>query len=184
MGRELRLVPPNWRHPQVKHEYSGEMRDQPMFDENFDDVFAAWLVEFDRIRSDDLTDNERGYWPRRLADWLRDAGAPPDPAYYRPWRDDEATWFQVWQTVSEGSPVTPPFETKEELVEYLVENGDFWDQKRWRDGDRFMQPTKPGYSREAAERFVMGSGWAPSMVMIQDEHGSRVFSGISAASAE
>jgi hypothetical protein len=68
-------------------------------------------------------------YPRGLADWLNDWG-PPDPAYYRPWKDDEATWYQVWETESEGTPISPPFATREELVEYLVNNGGFSQVKR------------------------------------------------------
>lgn len=78
----------------------------------------------------------------------------PDPAFYRPWTDAEATWVQVWETVSEGTPVTPPFATKAELVDYLVAGGDDWDRKRGRGG----------YSREQAVAFVE-SGWVPSMVV-------------------
>lgn len=62
-------------------------------------------------------------------------------------------WWQVWETVSEGSPVTPAFATREQLVDYLVENGDHWDQKR---GDG-------GWGRDNAELFVE-SEWAPSLI--------------------
>ena len=31
--------------------------------------------------------------------------------------------WQVWETVSGGSPVTPVFASAEELIDYLVENG-------------------------------------------------------------
>lgn len=65
----------------------------------------------------------------------------------------EGEWWQVWETVSEGSPVTPAFATRDELITYLVEHGDAWDQKR---GDG-------GWAREAAESFV-GTGWAPSLI--------------------
>lgn len=61
--------------------------------------------------------------------------------------------WQVWETVSEGSPITPVLDTAERLVDYLVENGDLWDQKR---GDG-------GWERDAAESFVQAA-WAPSMV--------------------
>lgn len=94
-----------------------------MCDLNFDDAFADWLADFDRIRAGD-----RELYPRGLADWLNDWGRPPDPAYYRPWKGDEATWYQVWETESgdgEGTPITPPFATREELVEYLVNHSDF-----------------------------------------------------------
>lgn len=152
MGREIRRVPPNWKHPQVKNPHTGRMEDQSMYDETFEKRFAGWLVEFDRIRAGDLTADEREYYPRGLGDWLKDE-TPPDPNYYRPWADEEATWWQVWQTVSEGTPVSPPFATQEELIDYLATHGDFWDQKRGDDP----------WGREAAERFVK-AGWAPSFI--------------------
>lgn len=31
-------------------------------------------------------------------------------------------WYQLWETTSEGSPVSPPFETPEELAKYLADN--------------------------------------------------------------
>ncbi len=36
--------------------------------------------------------------------------------------------WQLWETVSEGSPITPVFATPEELVNYMV-NGDTWKRK-------------------------------------------------------
>lgn len=161
MGREIRRVPPNWKHPTARNRYTGEEHDKPMYDQRYEDAAAEWLADFDRIRNGGMTDDERGCYPRGAVEWAHDNTAP-NPEMYRPWTDEEATWFQVWQTVSEGSPVTPPFETKAELVEYLVANGDFWDQKRGREahGDR----ARPGWDREAAERFV-DNEWAPSMIV-------------------
>jgi len=151
MGREIRRVPPNWEHP--KDDRGNYL---PMRDRTLEDRFAQWLADFDRIRCGELSEIERECYGEgnALANWLQDDGNPPDPKYYRPWSDAEATWFQVWETVSEGTPVTPPFETKQELVDYLVECGDFWDQRRG----------NGGHSRKAAEHFV-DSGWAPSFVM-------------------
>lgn len=48
--------------------------------------------------------------------------------------------WQMWETVSEGSPVSPVFATPEELVDWMTQPGD---------GD-WRRP----YSREAAEAFV------------------------------
>lgn len=153
MGREIRMVPPNWQHSKNDR---GHL--QPMHDRSFADEFTQWLADFDRVRAGSLTDLERECYAEPgmnpLAEWLRDEGTPPNPAYYRPWRDDEATWFQVWETVSEGTPVTPPFASRSELVDYLVAGGDDWDRKRG----------TGGYSREQAEAFV-NAGWAPSMVI-------------------
>lgn len=61
--------------------------------------------------------------------------------------------WQVWETVSEGSPITPVFDTREALIDYLVEGGDGWDRKR---GDG-------GWTRENAESFV-SHAWAPSLI--------------------
>lgn len=49
---------------------------------------------------------------------------PPDPDRHRPAFGAEATWYQVYETVTEGTPVTPPFETLAELVDWLVEKGE------------------------------------------------------------
>lgn len=62
----------------------------------------------------------------------------------------EGEGWQIWETVSEGSPITPVFPTAEALIEHLVTVGDGWDGP---------------FSRETAEKFVHGSGWVPSMVM-------------------
>ena len=91
-------------------------------------------------------------------------GAPPSPEYYRPdWTAEEMTWFQVYETVSEGTPVTPPFATQQEVVDYLVEYGDFGNQKRRSEGKSFMRCTP--WPQEEAQAFVFGSGWAPSMII-------------------
>lgn len=56
--------------------------------------------------------------------------------------------WQVWQTVGEGSPITPVLPTAEALIDHLATIGTVWDDgKPWR--------------RSAAEAFV-GDGWAPS----------------------
>lgn len=145
-----------------------------MYNKSIADAHADWLADFDRIRAGNLTEIERecyaGPGKIPLAEWLSDDGMPPDPRYYRPWRDDEATWFQVWETVSEGSPVSPAFATREELVEYLVKHGDFWAQKR-----RERPP-----SRSAVEAFVLGDGWVPSMVVVSNDQGSQTATGIGA----
>lgn len=132
-----------------------------MYDQRFEDAAAEWKAEFARW--------EAGERPEYCSDKNKDseyweyAGGPPsDREYYKPWSDEEATWFQVWETVSEGTPVTPPFETKDELIGYLVEHGDFWDQSRRREGCTSINCDP--WSRESAEAFVNGPGWAPSFV--------------------
>jgi hypothetical protein len=159
MGREIRRVPANWDHPKQEGQYDGRL--QPMFDETFEKAAADWKAEFAKWEagerpsycSEDSVALE--YW-----EWN---GGPPDRAYYRPWKDEDATWFQVWETVSEGTPVTPPFETKEALIDYLAIEGDFWDQRRG-DGP---------WRRDAATRFV-NAGWAPSLIVECSAEGNKI----------
>jgi hypothetical protein len=166
MGREIRKVPPNWEHPKTERfnpfKLSSETHFQPMYDRAFSESMREWIAGWEAW--------ERGERPSYCDDESRDMpyweyeGAPPDPAYYRPdWKPEEMTWFQVYETVSEGTPVTPPFATKQELIDYLVANGDFWDQKRRAEGGTIMRCTP--WPREEAEAFVNGPGWAPSMVI-------------------
>lgn len=61
--------------------------------------------------------------------------------------------WQVWETVSEGSPISQVFPTAEALIEHLVTVGLNWGV------------SSGPYSRQAAEDFVKISGWAPSAVI-------------------
>lgn len=185
MGRELRRVPPNWQHPQEDkyNPFKGitETRYKPLFDEAVDVAWNEWWEEFEKWKA---IEGDRVRAEYGEADYPKDQpyaafcawhGSPPDPDYYRPaWNEGEATWFQVYETVSEGTPVTPPFETQDELIVYLMNHGDFWDQSRRKEG-RSSLNCDP-WSREAAEKFVLGTGWAPSLVSI----GGQVMSGVDA----
>lgn len=61
--------------------------------------------------------------------------------------------WQVWETVSEGSPISPVFATANELVGWLVSNG---------------------YSVAAAKNFVKSTGWVPSLVSVGGKHYSDI----------
>ena len=58
--------------------------------------------------------------------------------------------YQLWQTVSEGGPVSPVFDTREELARWLSEDGN----------DRGITT---GTTFEQWMRFL-DAGWAPSMM--------------------
>ena len=173
MGREIRRVPSNWDHPKNEH---GSY--QPMFDASATERFEEWLKDFGKFKRNELSEisEEHGYDINdpysAFCDWN---GGPPDHQYHRPsW--SEATWWQVYETVSEGTPVTPPFATQHELIEYLVANGDFWDQRRRKEGRIISSFSCEPWAREAAEAFVKGPGWAPSFVAT----GSEIKSGVEA----
>lgn len=166
MGREVRNVPENWDHPITEDCYN-RSRLQPMYDQTYEDACAEWLADFDRIRAGGMCSFEKEVY-KNECHWASHNIAP-DPEYYRPWSDCDAKWYQLWETVSEGTPVSPPFETKEGIIDYLANNGDFWDQKRCNEPSwGTLYGGVHGVSawgRQKAERFIMGSGFAPSLVV-------------------
>ena len=162
MGREIRRVPPNWEHPRYtsddlrpgEQHLLGELKS--FMDKTFEQAMEEWFEGWQKwkagtheyqLSSDFDTDGELFH---------EYEGGPPQPESYRPVYDQEPTWFQVYETVSEGTPVTPPFETLEELGDYLLKRGDFSDQAEGR------LPSK-----EAVEKFLE-SGYALSMAITGD----------------
>ena len=161
MGREIRRVPPTWDHPKTTR--FGKSAYQPLRDQDYDAAASEWLqglldweADKDGERSRVMReDGVRHYW-----DWH---GEPPDKDCYRPaWTPEEMTAFQMYETVSEGTPVTPVFITKEALVEYLVTHGTFWDNGT-------------GWNRQAAERMVRDE-WAPSLIVRSGPSGTFIAS--------
>jgi len=64
----------------------------------------------------------------------------------------EGPGYQLWENVSEGSPVSKVYPNKESFIDYLIAEG---------------------HSREAAERFI-SLGSAPSMIMTTSADGERM----------
>lgn len=60
--------------------------------------------------------------------------------------------FQMWETTSEGSPISPPFETAEKLARWLADAG----------------ASSFGAMTSTYEQWLsmIGKGWAPSMVSV------------------
>ena len=146
MGREIRRVPPNWEHP----ECTGFMKTgpQPMRDTEYAPHIEKWMDGYflwkigEHQHQKENPDHKGEYWDL--------VGCPPNPLYFRPKFKEEPTWYQVYENVTEGTPCTPPFETKEELVNYLVEHGEtFGMGQKW--------------DRKAAEQFV-DDGWVPTAI--------------------
>ncbi len=83
-------------------------------------------------------------------------GIHPDyKEVYEAWESEEppeGDGWQVWETVSEGSPISPVFSDSYLLIDWLKEQG---------------------YSRDAARAFVERQ-WAPSMVMAISSDGVQI----------
>ena len=122
MGREVRKVPKDWQHPK-----GDNGRYIPLFEGR---LFAAYLADFQS------GDNENE--PHK-SDFMPD------------WPESEKTHFMMYENTSEGTPISPAFETPELLARWLADNG----------ASSFGRQTA---SYEAWLRVARG-GFAPSMVM-------------------
>ncbi len=143
MGREIRRVPPNWQHPKSEKGHY-----KPMYDASFDDKLNEW-VENNNLWKAGKHPDQLKYPDETNCEYWQWSGGPPDPEYYRPEFKQDPTWYQVYETVSEGTPLTPPFETKEQLLNHLITIGTDYEEP---------------WSRKAAESFIKHE-WAPSMII-------------------
>jgi len=158
MGREIRKVPKNWNHPRDKR---GNL--QPMFDEVYEEVADRWvarciawanrdiakLKEFGQWIGTDAADAERIF--REHPYFWQWTDNPPNPDYYRMKWDSPAECYQIYENVSEGTPVSPVFETKAEMAQWLVDQG---------------------HSEDAAARFIEAE-WAMSMMICTTADGQQ-----------
>ena len=136
MGREIRYVSAHWEHPRTAR---GEY--QPIHNKDMDTAMVDWRSEIAA---------ESAYYDSE-AECIADLPPPTKyPDFYRPtWTEEEANWVQAYETISEGTPVSPAFSTKEELGDWLLRNGDFYSS---------ATPT-----RASVEKFLQDE-WAPSFV--------------------
>lgn len=79
--------------------------------------------------------------------------------------------WQVWETVSEGSPITPVFATREALIDHLVTYGTTFEQHSLKKG---YTTDAPGWTRPNAEAFVEAE-YACSMVGFSGPGGNRFY---------
>ena len=131
MGREIRRVAANWNHPTDEKG-------------NYIPMHSSFPYNETEIQ-EGLRDG-----------WLKGQSPNYGVAVMPQWPEAQRVHIQVYETVTEGTPVTPHFGTKEELAKYLSENGDFAYQK----GYSAISP-KPTYDQ--AIRFIE-DGYVPSMM--------------------
>jgi hypothetical protein len=150
MGREVRRVPADWHHPN-NESWTGREGFKPLHDG-------------DRYQGD-----HDGFIEKLTVEGLQAAidyyGQAPDQNDYMPqWRPEERTHFMMYETTSEGTPISPAFETPEELARWLADTG----------ASSFADMTAT-YEQWLS---VARGGWAPSAVTV----GGRIMSGVEALS--
>ncbi len=102
MGREVRRVTKDWEHP--KDDIG---RHKPLYGGNYREEAKEFLKMA----------NEEG-----LQEALEYMGCPDKDNYMPDWTEEEKTHLMMYETTSEGTPISPAFETPEELARWLTDN--------------------------------------------------------------
>jgi hypothetical protein len=119
MGVEIRKVPKSWQHPKDEKGYY-----KPLFNGSFEDAFKKWDERRKLWIEGKDPDADEFNYPKTSEGFIEYDGDAPDPEFYRveKWTEDEARCYQLYENISEGTPVSPVFETLKELEDWLVKN--------------------------------------------------------------
>lgn len=119
MGREIRRVPPNWEHPKVNAEYF------PLHDQCYEAVAQDWDYQAGLWERYEHPDQSKYDAAMDCATWEEWHGERPDPTYYRHrcWGEDEATSYQIYENVTEGTPLSPVLPDIEAVRAWLFAAG-------------------------------------------------------------
>lgn len=118
MGREIRKVPKGWEHPK-----NDKGRFRPAYDKFYIDALEEWIKEHrlwqdgkhpDQIETPESTGRYLYY-----SQW---SGNPPkiEDYLHQKWTEEEAVCFQVYENVTEGTPVSPVFDSLQEVESWLI----------------------------------------------------------------
>jgi|SRR3989304_2374966 len=115
MSREVRRVPPTWQHPRGPNdEYV------PLLDKLVEHT-AQWDAEAALYERHEYPGATAANYA--MSTFVQYYGPRPDPADYMPvWSAEERTHYQMYETCSEGTPISPVMATPEELAEWLYAN--------------------------------------------------------------
>jgi len=130
MGREVRMVPPDWQPPT----YFGkdwrtnmpDLRFRSLLAGGFDAALGDWKENKAAWDRGEVRDWTTGGWKPKVGDegtfeeWH--GGEPKRENYMPDFAPGTATHLMMFETTSEGSPISPAFATPEELARWLADN--------------------------------------------------------------
>jgi hypothetical protein len=104
MGREVRMVPSGWKHPKDEED--------PKHFKPLMSGYAETAQAFLNLKTLDELQKALDYH-----------GCPDRNDYMPEWTEDVATHYMMYETTSEGTPISPAFATPEELARWLADTG-------------------------------------------------------------
>ncbi len=134
MGREVRQIPKDWQHPKGKVSWSNEPEHIPLFD-GYDAALSEW-EETKKEWDTEIRKSEEYMFSAMLKhkadggtfeDWHGEkprlySEFPEIGSYVPDWPSKERTHYQMYETTSEGSPISPVMESPEALARWLTDH--------------------------------------------------------------
>jgi hypothetical protein len=122
MGRELRRVPADWSHPRGE-----DGRYRPLIGGDYEAAHAEWAEHMQHWLHGEVTDWDGGWLPRSDGDGDTFAecwGDEPAPGEYMPnWPEAQRTHCQMYETCSNGTPISPVMASVKNLARWLADHG-------------------------------------------------------------
>lgn len=137
MGREIRKVKIGWNHPEKREGFPERKHYIPLLD-----GYAESKEEFLKMLKDE------GY--ERAVEYF--GGAPNIENYMPELAVGEPFRIMMYETTTEGTPISPAFDTPEELAKWLADNGASAFGRQTATYEQWLQTCK--------------DGWAPSAIVI------------------
>lgn len=121
MGREVRRVPADWEHPTNERDQLIPLKD------SYNKRLADW-EESEAKWNEGLRSDFRGGWEPRQGNELRmtfsdwDGEGPRQEDYMPDWPVEQRTHYQMYEDTTEGTPISPVFDSPEKLARWLADN--------------------------------------------------------------
>lgn len=140
MGREVRMVPANWEHPKYDANHPEVVNKGrtflvgqyvSKFKESYNQAVIDWndgKNQWENGLCPTYSSTGPKYAPKseyeKKISWREFAGPKPKTEDYMPnWTEEERTHYMMYETTSEGTPISPAFATPEELAKWLADTG-------------------------------------------------------------
>ena len=138
--REVRRVPLNWKHPQEGIYHNGRTRYRPLH-------ARSRLLDLDR-------------WNAENPDLAEDDAYGPDD-YMPEFPEGTPMGYQLYETTTEGTPVSPVFTTPEDLAAWCEHCATVFARSTWTK-EQWLRSFRDGTTAVASLGNIGPSGIAPA----------------------
>ncbi len=111
---EIRRIPKDWKHPKDKN---GNYI--PLYGQTYSEACEEWLAELSNwetgVHPGLEKSDVRYYWDYE--------GPPPDFSSHFPDFDQPRIAYQIYESTTEGTPISPIFFNTDEVFQWLLDQG-------------------------------------------------------------